>query len=81
MKAAGISVVRIAESIWSTLEPQDDVFNFSHINRVLNAMHKSGIKVKVGTPTDAVPAWLTRKYPDVLAIILDKQQNNENNFL
>lgn len=68
MKDAGINVVRIAESTWSTVEPQDNVFDFSHIDRVLNAMHKAGIKVIVGTPTYAVPTWLVKKYPDVLAI-------------
>ena len=68
MKDAGINVVRIAESTWSTLEPQDGVFNFKHIDRVLNAMHKAGISVIIGTPTYAVPTWLVRKYPDVLAI-------------
>ncbi|AKD58402.1 beta-galactosidase [Spirosoma radiotolerans] len=68
MKEAGINVVRIAESTWSTMEPQEGVFDFSHIDRVLNAMHKAGIKVIVGTPTYAVPTWLVRKYPDVLAI-------------
>lgn len=68
MKDAGINVVRIAESTWSTEEPQDGVFDFSHIDRVLNAMHKAGIKVILGTPTYAVPTWLVKKYPDVLAI-------------
>ena len=29
MKAAGINVVRIAESTWSTVEPQDGVYDFS----------------------------------------------------
>jgi beta-galactosidase len=67
MKDAGINVVRIAESTWSTLEPKDNVFNFSHIDRVLNAMHKAGIYVIIGTPTYAVPAWLVKKYPGVLA--------------
>jgi len=67
MKDAGINIVRIAESTWSTVEPQDNVFDFSHIDRVLNAMHKAGIKVIVGTPTYAVPAWLVKKYPDILA--------------
>ncbi|MBN8826017.1 MULTISPECIES: beta-galactosidase [unclassified Spirosoma] len=67
MKDAGINVVRIAESTWSTVEPQDGVFNFTHIDRVLNAMHKGGIQVIIGTPTYAVPTWLVRKYPDVLA--------------
>ncbi|MEZ0538121.1 beta-galactosidase [Fibrella arboris] len=68
MKEAGINVVRIAESTWSTVEPQDGVYNFKHIDRVLNAMHKAGIQVIIGTPTYAVPTWLVRKYPDVLAI-------------
>jgi len=67
MKAAGINVVRIAESTWSTVEPQDNVFNFYHIDRVLDAMHQAGIKVIIGTPSYAVPTWLVRKYPSVLA--------------
>jgi beta-galactosidase len=68
MKEAGINVVRIAESTWSTVEPQDNIYDFSHIDRVLNAMHKGNIKVIIGTPTYAVPTWLVKKYPDVLAI-------------
>jgi beta-galactosidase len=68
MKEAGINVVRIAESTWSTLEPQDGVFDFTHVDRVLAAMHGASIRVIVGTPTYAVPTWLVRKYPDVLAI-------------
>src|SRR4051812_33500349 len=74
MKDAGINVVRIAESTWSTVEPQDSVYDFTHIDRVLNAMQKAGIKVIIGTPTYAVPTWLVRKYPDVLAIT-SKGQN------
>lgn len=68
MKDAGINVVRIAESTWSTMEPQEGVYDFSHIDRVLNGMHKAGIHVIIGTPTYAVPTWLVKKYPDVLAI-------------
>ena len=68
MQTTGITVVRIAESTWSTLEPQPGVFDFTHVDRVLNAMDKAGIKVIVGTPTYAVPTWLAREHPDVLAI-------------
>jgi beta-galactosidase len=68
MKATGITGVRIAESTWGTLEPQEGVFDFSHVDRVLNAMDKAGIKVIVGTPTYAIPAWLARLHPDVLVI-------------
>lgn len=68
MKETGINVVRIAESTWSTMEPQEGTFDFSHIDRVLDAMYKAKIRVIVGTPTYAVPTWLVKKYPDVLAI-------------
>jgi beta-galactosidase len=67
MLDAGINTVRIAESTWSTVEPQDNVFDFTHIDRVLDAMHKAGIQVIVGTPTYAVPTWLVRQYPSVMA--------------
>ncbi|MEP7106755.1 MAG: beta-galactosidase [Ferruginibacter sp.] len=66
MKEAGINVVRIAESTWSTVEPLDGVYDFSHIDRVMNAMHKAGIRIILGTPTYAFPAWLAKKFPDVL---------------
>lgn len=66
MKAAGITVVRIAESTWGTLEPRPNVFDFSHIDRTLAAMNREGIKVIIGTPTYAVPTWLARQHPDIL---------------
>src|SRR5690606_27179328 len=53
MKDAGINVVRIGESTWSTHEPQSGVFDFTSLDRVLEAMHAAGIQVIVGTPTYA----------------------------
>lgn len=67
MKKAHINVIRIAESTWSTWEPQDNVFDFTHLHRMLKASEKHGIQVIVGTPTYAVPAWLAARYPDILA--------------
>lgn len=68
MKETGVTVARIAESTWGTLEPQEGVFDFSHVDRVLNAMDKAGIKVIIGTPTYAVPTWPARLHPDVLVV-------------
>ena len=67
-KKAGMNVVRIAESTWSTCEPQEGVFDFSHVTRVLDACEQAGVSVIIGTPTYAVPTWLVKKYPDVLAV-------------
>lgn len=67
MQTAGINVVRIAESTWSTHEPRNGEFDFTSVDRVLDAMHMAGIHVIVGTPTYAIPAWLAKAHPDVLA--------------
>ncbi len=66
IKKAGMNVIRIAESTWSTWEPQEGVFDFTHLHRMLSCSKKHDIQVIVGTPTYAVPTWLARKYPDII---------------
>lgn len=67
MKKAGINTVRIAESTWSTCEPQEGVFDFSHVECVMDAMEEAGINVIIGTPTYAIPTWMVKSHPDVMA--------------
>lgn len=73
MKKAGINTVRIAESTWSTCEPQPGVFDFSHVERVLDAMEKAGIRVIIGTPTYAIPTWMAKLHPEVMAVTNEGQ--------
>lgn len=68
MKKAGMNVIRIGESTWSTWEPSEGVFHFSLLNRMLELAEKYELQVIVGTPTYAIPDWLVRKYPDILAL-------------
>lgn len=75
MKDANINFVRIAESTWSTVEPQDGVYDFSSIDRVLDAMYKNSIGVIFGTPSYAIPAWLAHKHPEILATTPDGNTN------
>ena len=67
MQAAGMNVIRIAESTWSTWEPRDGEFDFTSLHRMLEGARKYGIQVIVGTPTYAIPSWLAKKYPDILS--------------
>lgn len=73
MKAAGMNTVRIAESTWSTEEPADGVFDFSYVDRVLEALQKNGMHAVIGTPTYAVPSWLVKKEPAVMVTRKDGQ--------
>lgn len=74
MERAGMNVIRIAESTWSTLEPQEGVFNFTHIDHMLQVAAAHHISVIIGTPTYAIPTWLVKKYPDILAITANGQK-------
>ncbi|WP_426816486.1 beta-galactosidase [Winslowiella sp. 2C04] len=74
MLATGINIVRIAESTWSTLEPKEGQYNFYHVDRVLDAMHRAGIAVIIGTPTYAIPSWLARKHPEVMVTTPQRQE-------
>ena len=47
--------------------PQPGVFDFFHVERVMDAMEAAGINVIIGTPTYAVPTWMVKAHPDVLA--------------
>lgn len=38
MKKSGINTVRIAESTWSTCEPKEGMFDFSHVERVIRKL-------------------------------------------
>src|SRR5262249_21740212 len=51
MNQAGITVVRMGESSWGLWEPEDGRFEYAWMDRVVEAMHKAGIKVIMGTPT------------------------------
>ena len=73
MKKAGINTVRIAESTWSTCEPQPGVFDFSHVTRVMDAMEEAGINVIIGTPTYAVPTWMAKAHPEIMAVTKNGQ--------
>ncbi len=67
MVRAGFNLIRVAESAWSTWEPRDGEFDFTLLRRTLACAERHGLSVIVGTPTYAIPPWLAKKYPDILA--------------
>jgi beta-galactosidase len=62
----GLEVVRVAEFAWSTVEVEEGVFDYSFWDEFLDLAEEMGMKVIMGTPTATPPAWLTKKYPEVL---------------
>src|SRR5919204_1759031 len=65
MRNAGVTVVRVGESTWSSWEPRDGEFQFAWMERVLDRLHHAGIGVILGTPTYSIPTWLYRQHPEI----------------
>src|SRR4051794_17029360 len=65
MTQAGLTVIRVGESVWSTWEPEDGRFDLDWLQPVLDGAYARGIQVILGTPTYAMPPWLVRKPPEV----------------
>ena len=68
MREAGLTVVRLAEFAWSTLEPSEGKFDFDWLDRAIELLADAGIASVVGTPTAGPPAWLTGQQPGSLAV-------------
>lgn len=68
MQAAGLSVVRLAEFAWSSMEPAPGDYRLDWLERAIGLLAAAGIAVVLGTPTAAPPAWLTHTHPDSLSV-------------
>src|SRR5206468_11650907 len=49
---------------WRRMERADGRFDFEWLDRAIADAGRHGIKVVLGTPTAAPPAWLTSSHPD-----------------
>lgn len=65
MREAGLTTIRVGESVWSTWEPRDGEFDLEWLTPVLDGAHAYGLDVILGTPTYAVPPWLQTKHPEL----------------
>lgn len=66
MKAAHVNVVSMGMFSWSAIEPQEGVYDFSWLDEAIDKLYDNGILVFLSTPSGAKPAWLAKKYPEVL---------------
>ncbi len=74
MRMAGISMVRVGEFAWSRLEPDEGRYTVEWLERAVALAAEAGLAVVMGTPTAAPPAWLTQRYPEVVATYEDGQR-------
>jgi beta-galactosidase len=67
----GIRYVRIGEFAWSTLEPRRGEYAFAWLDRAIDILADAGLKIVLGTPTNAPPKWLLDEYPAIAPVDID----------
>ncbi|MFJ8670097.1 beta-galactosidase [Streptomyces sp. NPDC093600] len=68
MREAGVTMVSVGIFSWALLEPEPGSYTFGWLDRVLDLLHANGIRVDLGTPTVAPPAWFYRAHPEALPV-------------
>ena len=74
MKKANVNVVSLGIFAWATLEPEEGRYNLDWMARIIDDLYAAGISVDLATPSGARPAWLARKYPEVLRVGADRRR-------
>jgi len=71
MRTAGVNLVSIGIFSWALLETSEGVFDFAWLDDVIDLLHENGIRVDLGTPTAAPPAWFYAAHPDARVVTRD----------
>ena len=72
---AGCNVVSLGIFSWSTLEPEEGVFHFEWLEKIIQNLYEHGISTILATPSGARPKWLADKYPEVLRVDESRHRN------
>ncbi|OZG68092.1 beta-galactosidase [Bifidobacterium eulemuris] len=66
MRRAGVNFVSVGIFSWAKLEPEEGVYDFDWLDRVIDKLGKAGVAVDLASGTASPPMWLTQAHPEVL---------------
>ena len=66
LKLAHIDTVTLNVFSWASLQPDEDTYDFSKLDKIMEMVRVNGLKVILATSTAAHPAWMAKKYPEIL---------------
>lgn len=65
---SGIDVVTLNVFSWALSQPKEDTYDFAWLDEIIDRLFENGTYICLATSTGAHPAWMARKYPDVLRV-------------
>jgi len=70
-KLAGIDVATLNVFSWAWNQPDEETYRLEWLDETIDRLYNEGIYTCLATGTGAHPAWMAKRYPDVLRV--DKQ--------
>ncbi len=67
-KKAGVNSATINVFSWAKLQPNEETYDFSELDDVIDMLGKENLDIVLATSTAAMPAWLAKKYPEVTRV-------------
>ena len=67
-KEAGIDTLTVNIFSWAALQPSEDTYDFSKLDRIMALLKENGMNVILATSTAAHPAWMAKRYPEVTRV-------------
>ncbi|KZC35567.1 MULTISPECIES: beta-galactosidase [Rhodanobacter] len=64
----GFDFTHMGEFGWTYLEPEEGRFDFQWLDDAIDLANKAGLRVILGTPSAAPPAWMGERYPEVYRV-------------
>ena len=68
MKKAGVNIATINVFTWAQLQPNEETWTFEWLDEVMDTLAQNGVAADLGTGTASTPAWMAKKYPEILPI-------------
>src|SRR4030043_2131027 len=66
MKVLKVNAVTLPVFSWARIQPSEDKYDFLWLDKILDLLGRNGISIIMATPTAAQPAWMSKKYPEML---------------
>ena len=66
MQEANVNTVTVGIFSWSQLEPEEGMYTFDWLDKIFEDVHSINGNIILSTPSGARPAWMAKKYPEVL---------------
>lgn len=75
MKLAHTNAFSVGIFAWAAIEPEEGVFKFEWLDKIMDNLAANGAKIALATPSGARPAWMSKKYPEVLRTNERREKN------